>query len=119
MSQQQPLDFTGPFQFDPKAMAVAPSEHLEARETSALAAIENATMHRKAIQNTRILDLIRAAGEQGISDIEIYRATGYPRSSICARRGYDLRTLIEPAAERYQDPTSKRTFTRWRIRRVA
>lgn len=114
--KQTPIDFTGPQSFDPTAMAIAPSAHVEARETSALAAIENAQTSRKAIQNTRILSLIKAAGEQGISDIELNRATGIPRSSICARRGYDLRTLIEPAAKRYTDPKSHRSFTRWKLR---
>lgn len=113
--KQQPIDFTGAQVFDPTAMAIAPSPHLEARETSALAAIENAQTNRKAIQNTRILSLIKAAGEQGISDIELNRATGIPRSSICARRGYDLRTLIGPAAKRYEDPHTKRTYTRWKL----
>ena len=112
---QQPLDFTGAFQFDPTAMAIAPSPHPEAKETSALAAIENAQTSRKAVQNTRILSLIRAAGDTGISDLELHRATGYPRSSICARRGYDLKTLIEPAG-RYQDAHTKRSYTRWRLR---
>lgn len=114
--KQSSIDFTGSQGFDPRAMAVAPSPHVQARETSALAAIENATTSRKAKQCTAILLLIRAAGELGISDIELHRATGFPRSSICARRGYDLRTLIEPAAERYTDPKSKRTFTRWRLK---
>lgn len=116
--KQAAIDFSSPLPFDPSAACVAPSEHLEARETSALAAIENAQTGRKAIQNTKILNLIRAAGEQGISDIEIHRATGYPRASICARRGYDLRTLIEPAG-RYIDPKTKRSYTRWRVKVTA
>lgn len=97
-------------------MAVAPSPHRQAKETSAIAAIENAQTKRKADQNTRILLLIRAAGEQGISDIELHRATGIPRASICARRGYDLRTLIKPATERYVDPVTHRPHTRWKLK---
>lgn len=115
MSNQLALSFTNAQPFDARAMAVAPSPHREARETSALAAIENAQTSRKAIQCARVLDLIRAAGEQGISDIELHRATGFSRASICARRGFDLRTLLEPAG-RYVDPTSKRSYTRWRLK---
>lgn len=111
---QQGFDFTSPFQFDPKAMAVAPSEHREARETSALAAMENAAMGRKANQNARILSLLKAAGDVGLSDLELHRATGYPRQSICGRR-HDLRSLLEPSG-RYTDPTTKRSYTRWRVK---
>lgn len=114
--RQAALSFDTVQPFDPHSAAVAPSPHREARETSALAAIENTATSRRAKQNTAILALIKAAGEHGISDIEIQRATGYPRSSICARRGWDLRSLIEPAAKRYEDPVSKRTFTRWKLK---
>ena len=116
MSNQLALSFLQVQPFDPSGMAVAPSRHREARETSALAAIENTATSRRAKQCATILTLIQKAGELGISDIEIARATGYPRSSICARRGWDLRTLIEPAAQRYEDPVSHRTFTRWKLR---
>ncbi len=112
---QLPLSFTSSQPFDPH-LAVAPSPHREARETSALAAIENTSTSRRAVQNTRILSLLNAAGSIGLSDIEIHRATGYPRSSICARRGFDLKSLIEPAAERYVDPLSKRSYTRWKLK---
>jgi hypothetical protein len=57
--KQTAIDFTGPFAFDPSVMAVAPSPHRDAKETSALAAIENAQTSRKAVQNTRILSLIK------------------------------------------------------------
>jgi hypothetical protein len=114
--KQTAIDFTGPFAFDPSVMAVAPSPHRDAKETSALAAIENAQTSRKAVQSAMVLSLIRAAGEGGISDIEIHRATGLPRSSICARRGWDLRTLIEPSGHRYVDDKSKRSYTRWRLK---
>lgn len=110
----QSFDFTAPFQFDPRAMAIAPSPHVEARETSALAAIENAATGRKAAQCTKILLLLRAAGSIGMSDIELQRATGYPRASICARRGFDLKSLIEPAATRHQH--GRRTLTRWKLK---
>ena len=114
--KQSALNFDTALPFDPRAMAIAPSKDVQARETSALAAIENASTSRRAKQNTSILSLLKAAGEGGISDIEIARATGFPRSSICARRGWDLRSLIEPAAKRYEDPVSKRTFTRWKLK---
>jgi hypothetical protein len=109
---QLPIDWN----VDQRTLAVAPSAHVEARETSALAALENAALGRRANQNTRLLLLIRAAGEQGISDLELHRATGFPRASICARRGFDLKTLIEPAAGRYIDPLSHRSHTRWKLR---
>lgn len=115
MRNQLALSFTQTQPFDPTLMAIAPSKDATARETSALAAIENTSTSRRAKQCAAILTLIKAAGEQGISDIEIARATGYPRSSICARRGWDLRTLLTPAAKRYEDPVSKRTFTRWKL----
>lgn len=114
---QRGFDFTGPAIFDPRAMAVAPSEHLEARETSALAAIENATLGRKANQNARILALLKSAGDVGLSDIELHRATGYPRQTICLRR-FDLKSLLEPAG-RYQDEHTKRQYTRWRVKDVS
>lgn len=117
--KQSALDFTAPFQFDPRAMAVAPSEHREARETSALAAIENAALGRKANQNARILALLNAAGKVGLSDLELHRATGYPRSTICARRGFDLKSLIEAAPTRHQDDYTKRSYTRWRVKGTA
>lgn len=112
------LDFSGPFQFDPTSMAIAPSKDRQARETSALAAIENTATSRRANQNTKLLLLIRAAGEQGISDIELHRATGFPRATICARRGWDLKSLIEPAG-RYTDDRTHRSYTRWRVKGAA
>lgn len=114
--KQDAFDFAGPFAFDPRAVAVAPSEHVEARETSALAAVENMTSGRKATQAARILDLIRASGERGISDEELRKATGYKIQSICARRGFDLKSLIEPAG-RYKDEMTKQSYTRWRVKR--
>lgn len=113
---QQGFDFIGAFHFDPKSSAVAPSPHLEARETSALAAFENAQLGRKATQNARVLTLLKAAGATGLSDLELHRATGYPRQTLCLRR-YDLRALLEPAG-RYQDEHTKRQYTRWRVKNI-
>lgn len=112
---QLPIDFTSSQPFDPTAMAIAPSPHREARETSALAAIENAQSGRKAAQNTKILLLLRAAGAIGMSHFELRRATGYSRQTICARMGWDLKTLIEPAG-RYKDPESIKSVTRWKLK---
>jgi len=100
-------------EFDTDTLVIAPSPHMEARETSALSAIDNLT--RRATQNARLLLLIKAAGHTGISDIELHRATGFPRATICARRGWDMRALIEPAEGRYVDPLTKRSYCRWRI----
>ena len=113
---QLALVFTLVQPFDPTGMAIAPSKDQQARETSALAAIENTSTGRRAKQCATLLTLITNAGVQGISDLELARATGYPRSSICARRGWDLRTLIEPAAKRYEDALTKRTYTRWKVK---
>src|SRR3990167_9656844 len=99
MTQPSLLDFArGPSEFDAHAVTIAPSSHPAARETSGLAAAEN--LPRKATQNARILALITAAGETGISDPELQRCTGYLRQSICARRG-DLQSLITAAEGRY------------------
>ena len=102
----QRLNFDAPF--DPQALTIAPSVHPAARETSALAAVAN--QPRKGTQNAVVLDLITAAGDIGLSDIEIQRATGYPRQTICARRG-DLRALITVGG-RYK--WNGFGYTRWR-----
>lgn len=102
-----------PLNFDCASVVVAPSASVLARETSALAGVEN--LPRRATQNARILMLIRAAGETGLSDLELHRATGISRQSICVRR-FDLRTLLEPAG-RYTDPVTHRSYTRWRVGR--
>lgn len=113
--KQTGFDFSALSQFDPSAMAVAPSVHREARETSALAAIENAQTGRKAAQNTQILLLLRAAGSIGMSHFELKRATGFSRQTICARMGWDLKSLIEPAG-RYKDRESIKPVTRWKLK---
>lgn len=113
MRQQGALDFVGPEIFDPQSMAIAPSPHPQARETSALAANEN--LSRRATQTARLLSIIKNAGDEGISDIELQRATGYGRPTICARRGWDLRTVLEPAG-RYTDSITKRSYTRWKVK---
>lgn len=85
--KQAQIDFSGAFHFDPRSSAVAPSPHVEARETSALAAIENAQTSRKAIQNTRILLLIKAAGEQRDQRHRTQSGHGYSalmRNSYCS-----------------------------------
>ena len=103
------LDFDGPLVWDPRALTIAPSQHPAARQTSALAAVGNQPARAK--QNTHVLALITAAGEVGISDPELERATGYSRQTLCARRG-DLKSLWMPAATRYRD--MGQTYTRWR-----
>lgn len=93
-------------------LTVAPSAFLPARETSALAAVDN--VPRKGTQNATVLHFITAAGSRGLSDRELERLTGYLRSTICARRG-DLAGLLEPADTR--DLTNPhRPQTRWRRR---
>lgn len=109
---QGALDFIGPVIFDPQSMAISPSPHPLAKEHSALAANEN--LSRRASQTARLLSIIRNAGDEGISDLELQRATGFSRATICARRGWDLRTLLTTAG-RYTDPTTKRSYTRWKV----
>lgn len=111
--KQNALDFTGPFEWDAQSMAIAPSPHPQARETSALAANEN--LSRRASQTARLLSIIKNAGDEGISDIELQRATGFSRATICARRGWDLRTVLTVAG-RYTDPNTKRSYTRWKVK---
>lgn len=103
------------FAFEASALVVAPSPHLAARETSALAAVEN--LPQRATQSARILALITEAGSAGMSDAELARATGYTRASICARRGFDLARFLKPGTRRAQSP-SGRPMTTW-VRRSA
>ncbi len=87
--------------FDAATLTVAPSAHLVARETSALAAAAN--VPARATQNARILELITAAGADGMSDAELAACTGYLRASICARRR-DLAPFITVGARRAVSP---------------
>lgn len=108
----QPSLFSQPSPiFDPKAVTIAPSRHVQARETSALAALVN--LPKKGTQNEMILGLITAAGNRGLSDLELHTMTGIRRQSICARRR-DLGELIEPAADRHTDNNTGISYTRWR-----
>lgn len=106
------LDFSGSALFDPRSVVTAPSAHPAARETSALAGVAN--LPKRGNQNARVLEVIRAAGQEGLSDPEIARLSGFQRATICARR-YDLRSLLEPAERRYQH--FGRTCTCWRVKR--
>lgn len=111
MKQQPGFDFVGPISMAAGALTVAPSRHAEARETSALAAAANHP--RRATQNTRLLELLRERGPHGgLSDPEIQRLTGWERSTICARRA-DVG--VRPTSERWTNPKTNRTYTRWRL----
>lgn len=101
--------------FDQAALTVAPSPFLEARETSALAAVANLPL--RTTQNTQVLALISAAGADGMSDAEIQAATGLPRQTICLRR-HDLRAFLTPAVRRAQSPYG-RAMTCWRRKTAA
>jgi hypothetical protein len=110
----QAFDFTGPAPiFDPKSVTVAPSRHVQSRQTSAAAALAN--LPRKGSQNEMVLGLITDAGDRGLSDRELHQMTGISRQTLCVRR-FDLKELIEPADTRDQDPITHRQFTRWRRR---
>jgi hypothetical protein len=100
---------------EPSALVVSPSVYPQARETSALAAVGNAK--ERASDNTRLLALLTAAGEAGMSDQEIQDATGWPRQTICLRR-YDLRRFLMPAARRAKS-VSNRPMVCWRRRTAA
>lgn len=78
-------------------LTVAPSPFLEARETSALAAV--ATAPTKARKAAELLRLIDAAGRAGMSDPEIHAATRWPRSTICSIRN-SVRIFLWPADRR-------------------
>lgn len=103
------------FSLDVNALTVAPSPYREARQTSADAAVANHPV--RGAQNARILALITAAGDAGMSDEELRQATGYPRSSICARRG-DLRAFLTPATRRGESIFG-RPMVCWRRRTAA
>jgi len=100
---------------DPSSLVVAPSPHPQARETSALAAVQ--AQKARAGHNARVLELITAAGDAGMSDEEIRRATGLSRQSICLRR-FDLRDFLTPAARRDVSPAN-RPMTCWRRKTAA
>lgn len=82
---------------EPRALTVAPSPFPQARETSAIAAV--AAQATRATKATRLLDLVRAAGPAGLSDPEIARATGWPRSTVCSVRNA-VRSRLRPTGER-------------------
>lgn len=109
MSQQIGLDFIGPITFNTRALIVAPSKHAQAKETSALAAVANHP-HR-VNQNTRLIALLEKAGAKGLADPVICRITGWPRSTVCARRA-DVGVM--PAKTRYKHRNG-RTYCRWRL----
>jgi hypothetical protein len=109
------LDFDRAEPFDPKSAVVAPSPHLRARETSALAAVEIQGVRGK--QNTELLALITASGMDGMSDREIQQATGWPRQTICVRR-FDLRAFLTVGTRR-DTSTSGRAMTCWRRKTAA
>lgn len=102
------LDFT----VDVNALVVAPSQYPQARETSALAAVS--AQKTRSADNVRVLAVITAAGDQGMSDEEIRQATGLSRQSICLRR-FDLRAFLIPATRRAKSPAGK-AMTCWRRR---
>jgi len=101
---QFPLDFSVP------SLTVAPSCFPQARETSALAGVQVQPIRGE--RNLLLLKLLHEAGETGLSDPEIQRLTGWPRSSICARRG-DCKGLIVAADSRYT--VGKFSYTKWRL----
>lgn len=104
MSQQVDFDF------DAKHITVANSIFPQARETSALAAIQVQPIRGE--RNLLLLQLLNQAGETGLSDLEIQRLTGWPRQTICVRR-FDCRSRIVPASTRHE--ANGRTYTRWRL----
>lgn len=108
---QPGFDFENHAPFDPSALTVAPSEHVQARETSALAAVQ--VQPKRGRQNAELMVLLTAAGEVGLSDPEIQQRTGWLRSSICARRG-DCKSQLEPAPTRYVE--HGQSYCRWRVK---
>lgn len=98
------------FDADPSTLTVAPSVYPQARETSALAAVQ--AQPRRGSQNRELMALLRVAGDVGLSDIEIQQRTGWKRQTICLRR-FDCRSQLEPAPTRHVE--QKRQYTRWRL----
>jgi len=98
------------FDFDAQAITVAPSIFPQARETSALAAIQAQPIRGE--RNLLLLQLLKEAGELGLSDLEIQALTGWKRQTICVRR-FDCRSRIVPAETRHQ--ANGRYYTRWRL----
>lgn len=96
---------------DPRALTVAPSPFPQARETSAIAAV--AAQATRATKATRLLELVRAAGAAGLSDPEIARATGWPRSTVCSARN-SVRSLLRPSGERRMSEYGQ-ACTCWRL----
>jgi hypothetical protein len=86
------------------ALVIAPSRFSAARETSALAGA--AAQPTRGDRNAQLLALITAAGEDGMSDPEIERATGWSRQSICIRR-FDLRGFLVPSTRRAKSPSGR------------
>lgn len=105
----QPLKFDWDA-VDPGALVVAPSVHPHARETSALAAVMAAP--DRGTQNATILRLVTESGDAGLSDHELHVMTGYSRATICARRGFDLVSLLQPGTRRALSPAG-RPMTTW------
>jgi hypothetical protein len=103
------------FDLDQHSLVVAPSAHLEARETSAMAAL--AAQPFRGSQCATLLKLIEAAGEAGMSDPEIARALGWPRATICIRR-HDLRAFLIPATRRAKSEHG-RWCVCWRKKTIA
>jgi hypothetical protein len=109
MAAQLALDWNA---IDPSGLVVAPSVYPQARETSAIAGVM-AGKERSA-DNARLLALITAAGETGMSDQEIREATGWERQTICLRR-FDLRRFLIPGSRRAKS-LSGRPMCTWRRR---
>ncbi len=97
---------------EPSALVVAPSVYPQARETSALAGV--VAGKERSVDNTRLLALVTAAGDAGMSDQEIQDATGWSRQTICLRR-FDLRRFLIPGARRAKS-LSGRPMVCWRRR---
>jgi hypothetical protein len=96
--------------WDAASLTVAPSRHLAARETSALAAAAN--LPRRGTQCAQVLELITQAGDVGMSDEELRQASGLLRQTICARRR-DLAVFLTKADRRHERP-GQTSMTRWR-----
>lgn len=104
----RPSQLTIAFDFDD--LTVAPSIYPQARETSALAAIQIQPIRGE--RNLLLLQLLNEAGEIGLSDPEIVQLTGWCRAGTCARR-FDCRSRIGPAATRFE--ANGRKYQRWKL----
>lgn len=100
MPEQTGFDWSG-VTHRPVTVTAARSHHLLASHHSAMAGLEAAKS--AANKAAKLLQLITAAGDAGMSDHEIHLATRWPRQTICGVRN-SVRIFLTAGARRGQSP---------------